>query len=461
MIHHTKVSDAVVHISGWMRLPSGVEVTALPLVDKAQSLTEGDGSVRSLFARINYDEAFEVAAREGARLISPEELLELGSVGLQLVPYTGTPVAENDIVHSERHDRDVWRQLRERGWDGLQPVSGAGKHWLDGAPPGRSRLGGWDVDGPGPGKKLWQPVTVAHNRRHFDDGTTTMLARDARTSVVLSVGFDSALPTRPPLVDPRGPDGARRGDVWRWQMRLLSWDAKALPKFGPDGWHSVGGETEAATVAALRVHPELRRHRPDLVFETTGVVLPGPVFRQAKYYHPTRLEGPPLWLVVHTSEGLPDLVGSDSGAENLQQYALNPTRRNREGKIVPAQVSWHAAGDSDSIARSVLDEQVAFAAPGANARGLHYELCTRTGKADWADEYHTKMLSLAARQFAEWGRKFSIPIRKVGPTEMRIGTPGIAGHWDVSMGVGKGKTNHQDPGASFDWERFLRLIEGS
>lgn len=173
MIHHTRVEDAEVHPSGWYPLTDTIEVTRLPVVDRANRLPDGT----PLFARLNYDEALEVAKREGARLIGVAELEEIRRVGVQLVPYLGTPTAENDIVHSMRHDSDIWRQLAALGWTGGPPVCGAGKHWLDGAPAGKSRLGGWDKDGPGPRLDWWQKPTVAHNRLHFDDGTTTVLAR--------------------------------------------------------------------------------------------------------------------------------------------------------------------------------------------------------------------------------------------------------------------------------------------
>jgi hypothetical protein len=168
MRHRTRPEDAVAK-HGWFRLPSGVEATRLPLTDGAQP---------GLFARLTYTDALEAARLAGARLISLATLLELGNVGLQLMPYLGTPTAETSVEHSKRHDDDVWRQLTALAWDDERPVSGAGKHWVDGAPDGRSRLMGWDRDGAGPGKALWQPLAVAHNRAHHDDGTTTMLERD-------------------------------------------------------------------------------------------------------------------------------------------------------------------------------------------------------------------------------------------------------------------------------------------
>lgn len=178
MIHRTRPDRAEIHPGGWGRLPSGLEVTRIPLVDADHDLP----GCQPLFARLTYADALIVAEREGARLISPEVLRELGNHGLQLTPYLGTPRAETDIEHSQRHDAEVWRQLGALEWNGLEPVSGAGKHWVAGAPPGRSRLMGWDRDGAGPGKALWQELAVAHNRDHHDDGTTTMLERGDGTA---------------------------------------------------------------------------------------------------------------------------------------------------------------------------------------------------------------------------------------------------------------------------------------
>jgi hypothetical protein len=186
-IHHTRLEDVVVR--AWSPLTPSFEVTTIPVQDAANVLADGT----PCFARLNYDEALDVARAHDARLIAPSEVEQLRRVGLQLMPYLGTSTAENAIEHSERHDGDVWRQLRARGWDGSQPVAGAGKHWVDGAPAGQSRLMGWDVDGPGPGLKWWQPDAVAHNRKHFDDGSTTMLVRARRTIVEPAPGLASRL----------------------------------------------------------------------------------------------------------------------------------------------------------------------------------------------------------------------------------------------------------------------------
>jgi hypothetical protein len=193
------------------------------LVDRRFSLK--DEPSKNLFARLTYADALLVAEREGARLIASEEVELQRKEGFQLVPFLGTPSAEVDIIHSERHDSNVWRQLET--WDGQKAVCGAGKHWIDGAPPGLSRLKGWDKDGAGPGLLWWQPDMVAHNRHHHDDGTTTILARGPggtakRSRPVLRLGSS-------------GPD------VEAWQRAV---SASVDGKFGP--------VTQAMTVAWQR-----------------------------------------------------------------------------------------------------------------------------------------------------------------------------------------------------------------
>lgn len=173
MIHHTSpFSTAVV---SWEILDADWEVSSPALIDTTVHRPPG----RPLFARLNYDEAIAAAERFGGELITATDYQHLrASAVVVLHPYLGTPRAENEIEHSIAHDDYVWDQLIALGWyAGRGAVCGAGKHWIAGAPPGRSRLVGWDKDGDGPGSVLWQPDSVAHNRAHFDDGTTTLIKR--------------------------------------------------------------------------------------------------------------------------------------------------------------------------------------------------------------------------------------------------------------------------------------------
>lgn len=437
-IHRTRPEHAVVsEQAGWARLPSGVEVTRLPLIDVAENFADGT----PFFARLTYADALLVAAREGARLISPEALVALGNVGLQLTPFLGTPIAETDIIHSARHDADVRRQLAELQWDGKQPVSGAGKHWVSGPDDDYSHLMGWDKDGAGPGKALWQPLAKAHKGRlHHDDGTTTMLERDGCPD------------TQPGLVAPSRPgDGLER--VKAWQRWLLA-RGYPLPQFGADGDH--GQETERATQAALRDHPELAElwrndPAPPPSSEPPPEELPLLPFRPARHFRASRRNGPPIWVVIHTAE----TTEIKDGALGLQRYAASMP----DGRIA----SWHYAVDNQWIAPCVRPQHTAFAAPGANERGIQIELCGRAGQglAGWDDAYSTAQLAIAARLVAFLCAEFGIPARKVGPTEMRAGEAGICGHVDVTRGVGAGRTTHTDPGSSFPWEAFLAAVRAA
>jgi hypothetical protein len=176
VIHHTRTED--VRLYGTARLgPLPVLISIIPLLDIRHALPDGT----LLAARLDYSQALEIADLLGGRLPTKAEIEALRTYGKQIVPYLGTPTAENDIMHSVLHDANMWTQLRAPGaWDNITPVCGFGKHWIHvpGMPSDKSALMGWDKDGPGPGLAWWQPPSIAHNRKHFDDGTTTEIVFD-------------------------------------------------------------------------------------------------------------------------------------------------------------------------------------------------------------------------------------------------------------------------------------------
>lgn len=189
-VHRTKPESAVLHTSGWVRLDDQWDVTALPLVD-----VEVDDAV--VFARLTYADALRAAKVHGAELIHPEhvellhQLAQLGAA-IEVPAYTGTPTAEKTFEHSLRHDAACLAALAEMGGlapSGLgEPVANIGKHWVHGAPAGRSWLMGWHVPDVarygssrrGPGFVQGRPAPGSrgpHDDQHHDDGTTTMLVR--------------------------------------------------------------------------------------------------------------------------------------------------------------------------------------------------------------------------------------------------------------------------------------------
>ena len=187
-VHRTHPLNAVVHASGWVPLREGWEVTAVPLVDVAVTDAE-------VFARLTYRDALEVARRYGADLIHTEHvemlhILATQGAAIEVPAYTGTPRAEKTFEHSLRHDAACWAALAAAGWDSRSLTANIGKHWVHGAPLGRSWLMGWWVadvgrygsSRRGPGFVQGRPPAGSqgpHLDSHHDDGTTTMLVRRA------------------------------------------------------------------------------------------------------------------------------------------------------------------------------------------------------------------------------------------------------------------------------------------
>ena len=504
MIHHTKLTDCTIHPSGWAAVPgTNVEVTALPVID---TLYEVEGG--PIFARLNYDEALDVAYRYNARLLAPGRINDLRKPGvaLQLLPYLGTPIAETELSHSELHDADVWRQIRALGWDGKQPVVGAGKHWVAGAPPGRSRLEGWDRDGAGPGLALWQPDMVAHNRLHFDDGTTTVLER----TVGNGVDYEEPPATPPPAGHPPtvmlGDDGPAVGrwqrvlaasekpiawttakgtyrqwpDTWRWPLTIDD-------DFGPrtaaatECWQSrrglvadaiVGAKTWAAALAepsippppdTLPAPPPSMPDAPPSIESATGSwrVTPGVQephtdgYLQARHYTAVPPGRAVDWIVLHSTEN------------PIRPGVARQVARYFEGPNAP-RASAHYVVDREAVIQCVLLRDVAWTAPGANSRGVQIEMVGQAMMTDWHragddDRAGLAVLQRAARLVAELCRYFGLPLERVDAAGLLAGARGITTHAAVTAAWHR--CTHVDPGGPGDrrwpWTEFLAAVRAS
>ena len=198
--YETDPSSAKVSPNGWARLPSGVWVTKVALVDEDEP---------GLFAHLDYDSSLEAAKREGVSLISAASVLEVHRHGHHVEPAILPDASQRaamprlpgeardayerrlrvDMSSLEwcwRHDSAVWADLAA-DWDLELPVAGCGTQWVGGAPVGRSRLFGWTkvstewwrshdmvTSGDYTSEVLWwQPLMNAHNRGHKDYGTLT------------------------------------------------------------------------------------------------------------------------------------------------------------------------------------------------------------------------------------------------------------------------------------------------
>lgn len=167
-------------------------------------------------------------------------------------------------------------------------------------------------------------------------------------------------------------------------------------------------------------------------------------FVQAKFFKKVNGKRNVRLVVIHSVEG-PE---STKTAENVARYFQTTTR--------PA--SAHVCCDSDSIVQCVKDNDIAAAAPGANQDGIHIELAgyARQTKDEWLDPYGVLMLEKAANVAAQYCLKYDIQAKWLMNSELKAGTKGIVGHYQVSEVYGR--SNHTDPGVGFPQDWFMNRV---
>jgi N-acetyl-anhydromuramyl-L-alanine amidase AmpD len=152
-------------------------------------------------------------------------------------------------------------------------------------------------------------------------------------------------------------------------------------------------------------------------------------------------------VVIHTMES-PEGVTT---AEDVSNWAAGPTA---------PKASWHYAVDSNSIVGCVDEEDVAWAAPGANHDGVQIELAGKAGQTaqQWADDFSRAELVLAAKLVADICKRREIDVRKLTNAQLADGrSRGVIGHVQASE-VFK-RSTHTDPGTAFPWEKFMRDVK--
>lgn len=168
-------------------------------------------------------------------------------------------------------------------------------------------------------------------------------------------------------------------------------------------------------------------------------------FLQARHYKPAAGRQVSL-VVIHSAE-----IGETlDGAEALMKACA----------VNPRVASWHYSVDAESVCQSVQEEDIAFAAPGANKNGVHIELCgyARQTQAEWQDAYSFHQLELAARLTADICIRWDLPICFVTRETLKLpGAKGITTHREVSQAFKK--STHTDPGPHFPMAWFIERVK--
>ena len=130
------------------------------------------------------------------------------------------------------------------------------------------------------------------------------------------------------------------------------------------------------------------------------------------------------------------------------------------GETAP-KASAHYCVDNKEAVRVVDDQDIAWAAPGANSDGLHIEIAgsARQTRKQWLDEYSLGCLEQAAKVAAVWCVKYQIPVRRLSINQTVDGkSKGFIGHVDATRAFPYLKGDHTDPGKFFPWDVFLQKV---
>ena len=121
-----------------------------------------------------------------------------------------------------------------------------------------------------------------------------------------------------------------------------------------------------------------------------------------------------------------------------------------------AQGSAHLVVDDHECYRTLENDVIPWAAPGANTIGWHIEL---TGFAEWTrDEWlaHRETLRRGAFKAALHAKRFGIPIKLLTADDVRRGRKGFVTHALCTQVFGG---THTDPGRNCPLDQFMEMTK--
>ncbi len=144
------------------------------------------------------------------------------------------------------------------------------------------------------------------------------------------------------------------------------------------------------------------------------------------------------WIVLHSTEG-PTAAGA-------ARYFTDPESSG----------SAHLVVDDVICYRTLRNDQVPWAAPGANTNGFHIEQAgfARWKQNDWLE--HDATIRRAAYKTALHAQFFKIPLRWIGPAGLTAGRRGVTTHAACTQAFGG---SHTDPGSGYPKAVFMRYAK--
>lgn len=222
----------------------------------------------------------------------------------------------------------------------------------------------------------------------------------------------------------------------------------------------LGGAPLPAVLVPSTPPPSVVAQRPPVVVAHDGADFEGVRFLQAAHRTPTGAHGRDVWwAVLHSTE-------NDCKAGVAAAVARMFAGGEREA-------SAHLVIGPDEAVQCVRLIDVAWAAQGANAHGVHVEHAGRAGSpaAGWESDAAAAMLERSAGLVAQVCRRYDLPRDFVDAEGLLRGERGITTHAEVSRagrlaaarGIVSGfsKSTHWDPGPAFPIERYLELVRGA
>lgn len=218
---------------------------------------------------------------------------------------------------------------------------------------------------------------------------------------------------------------------------------------GQKTWRTIERVEKTSTTLEIDAGVDLDEHVEAIVSTEIAPVADADIeFVQAKNYRRISGERQIDLIVIHTMEA----AEHPGTAENVAAWFAGPSA---------PRASAHFNIDADSIVQSVKVNDVAWAAPGANHNGVHFEHAGYARQTDeqWSDAYSRQMLERSAALCAMLCKKHDVPVEFVDADGLRAGKRGVTYHAEVSRAFRK--SSHTDPGKSFPKGRYLALVRAA